>query len=130
MASEAIHIIVLSEARERLQMAAMLASVAAVSGHQVTVFLSMNALAHFAREGAGPTPTEGPMGTLLVEKNAPDFLALFQQSVELGDARIHPCSMAMDILGFSKDELAEFISEPMGLTRFLNDAAGGQCWAF
>ena len=42
MASSKISIMVVSGSRERLQMAAMVASVGAVSGDEVTVFLSMN----------------------------------------------------------------------------------------
>ena len=70
------------------------------------------------------------MGTLLEEKNAPDFKELFQQAVELGDAKIYPCSMAVDIMGLSQDDLEDFISEPLGLTKFLNDASEGQVWTF
>ena len=44
-----ISIIVVSGAHERLQMAAMLASVGAVSGNDVSVFLSMNALPYFVK---------------------------------------------------------------------------------
>lgn len=130
MASENISIIVVSGAHERLQMAAMLASVAAVTGHHVRVFLSMNALEHFTRTPrAQPTP-EGRFGTLLVERNAPDFLELFQQAAELGGAEILPCSMAMDLLGLKADDLLPFVGAPLGLTRFLDEASGGQHWTF
>lgn len=130
MASEQISLIVVSESRERLQMAAMIASVGAVSGHPVTVFLSMNALPFFTRSHQADAPAEGPVGTLLAEKNAPPFLELFQQAVELGDAQIFPCSMAMDVLGLGKDDLLPYVGEPLGLTRFLDDASGGQYWTF
>lgn len=130
MASEKISVMVVSGSRERLQMAAMVASVGAVSGHPVSVFISMNALNYFVR-GADPNAaSEGPMGDLLVEKNAPPFLELFEQAVELGDAEIYPCSMAMDILGLGKDDMAPYVSEPLGLTRFLDDASGGHYWTF
>ncbi len=130
MASERISVMVVSESRERLQMAAMIASVGAVSGHPVTVFLSMNALPYFARNAETKAPAEGRVGELLEQKNAPPFLELFQQAVELGDARVCPCSMAMDILGLGKDDLAPYVDEPLGLTRFLDDATGGQFWTF
>lgn len=130
MASEKISLIVVSESRERLQMAAMIASVGAVSGHPVTVFLSMNALPYFARSNELDAPAEGNVGTLLKDRNAPPFLELFQQAVELGDAEICPCSMAMDVLDLRKDDLLPFVGEPLGLTRFLDDASGGQYWTF
>ena len=125
-----ISVLVVSDSRERLQMAAMVASVGAVSGNEVTVFLSMNALPQFRREAPPPTPVEGEVGRLLAQKNAPPFRQLFRQAVELGDAKIHPCSMAMDILGYGPGDIEPYIGEAMGLTKFLDDASEGQVWTF
>ena len=130
MSSDKISVMITSGNREQLQMAAMVASVGAVSGNDVTVFLSMNALKYFLKGADEKAPTEGEMGQLLEEKNAPQFKELFSQAVEYGDAKIFPCSMAVDILGISQDDLEEYISDPLGLTTFLNDAADGQVWHF
>jgi peroxiredoxin family protein len=124
-----ISIVVVSGSLERLQMAAMMASVGAVSGNEVTVFLSMNALQHF-RRGASGAPAEGAFGRLLVDKKAPGFKQLFENAAELGDAKIHPCSMAMDVLAVERSDLEPWLKEPLGLTRFLADAEGGQVWSF
>ncbi len=125
-----VSIIVLSGSREKIQFAAMMASVAAVSDYEVTVFISMNALLHFVTGESADVPTEGKMGKLMAEKNVPEFLGLFEQAVELGDAKIHPCSMAVDVLGVGADKLKPFLAEPMGLTKFVSLADGGQCWSF
>lgn len=125
-----ISIIVLSNNREQLQMAAMIASVGAVSGNEVLVFLSMNALRYFVRGSELRAPAEGPVGELIETKNVPPFKTLFEQAVSLGDAKIHPCSMAMDVLGVDSDQLEEYVGEPMGLTMFLDAAQDGQVWSF
>lgn len=125
-----ISVMVVSGAIERLQMAAMVASVGAVSGNEVTVFLSMNALPYFRRGAAPPAPAEGEMGKLLVEKKAPPFKQLFESAVELGDAKIHPCSMAVDVFGYRPGDLEPYLGEPLGLTKFLDDARDGQVWSF
>ncbi len=130
MATKRISIIAVSGTRERLQMAAMTAAVGAVSGNQVTVFLSMNALEYFVRGRSREPPTEGPFGRLLTEKKAPDFKSLFAQAVELGDAKIYPCSMAMDVMALAPEALEPYLSEPLGLTKFLDDAADGQVFSF
>ena len=130
MSSDKISVMVTSGNREQLQMAAMVASVGAVSGNDVTVFLSMNALQFFVKGTAENAPAEGEMGKLIEEKNAPDFKELFEQAVEYGDAKIFPCSMAIDILGVSEGDLESFVSGPMGLTSFLSDASEGQVWHF
>ena len=130
MAARPISIIVVSGAHERLQMAAMTAAVAAVGGSRVSVFISMNALAQFVRDSRVEPPDEGAFGRLLTQKKAPGFKHLFEQAVELGDASIHPCSMAMDVMGLESGSLEPFLREPLGLTRFLDDAAEAQVWTF
>ncbi|MCC6868621.1 MAG: DsrE/DsrF/DrsH-like family protein [Burkholderiales bacterium] len=130
MAAKPIGIIVVSGMRERLQMAAMTAAVGAVSGNAVTVFLSMNALGHFVRGRTDDAPFEGAFGKLLAEKNAPGFRMLFEQAVDLGGARIFPCSMAMDVLGLEREALEPYLSEPLGLTKFLDEHADAQLLTF
>jgi len=128
--SNKISIMLISGKREQLQMAAMVASVGAVSGNDVTVFLSMNALEYFKKDCTTVAPVDGPMGTLMEEKNAPGFMELFESAVELGDAKIYPCSMAVDVMGLTNDELVDYLSESLGLTKFLDDASDGQVWTF
>ena len=128
--SNKISVVVLSDKREQLQMAAMIASVGAVSGNDVLVFLSMNALRYFAKGANIEAPAEGPVGELMRGKGVPAFKTLFEQAVSLGDAKIHACSMAMDILGFESEHLEDYVGEAMGLTQFLDEAKGGQVWSF
>jgi len=125
-----ISIVVVSGERERLQMAGMIASIGAVSGNEVNVFVSMNALQYFRKGASEAAPAEGPFGELLEHKNAPRFKQLFQSAAELGDAKIYPCSMAVDVLGVEQGELEPWLREPLGLTKFLSDAHGGQVWSF
>jgi peroxiredoxin family protein len=125
-----VSIIVVSGERERLQMAAMTASVAAVSGDQVTVFLSMNALRYFLKDSTESPPPEGPFGKLLDDKKVPGFKQLFKSAAELGDAKICPCSMAVDVLGVKPPALEPWLGPPLGLTKFLSDAEGGQVLSF
>lgn len=130
MATNKICVIVVSGTLERLQMAAMVASVAAVSGQEVLVFLSMNALPHFVKGKSLKAPHEGEMGALMASKKVPDFKTLFEQAVALGDAKIFPCSMAMDVLTVEQPDLEEYLGEATGLTKFLDDARDGQVWTF
>jgi peroxiredoxin family protein len=130
MDSGKIGIIVLSGEHERLQMAAMVASVGAVSGNEVSVFLSMNALRYFVKGNTAPAPAEGPFGNLMASKNVPAFRTLFEQAVDLGGAKLYPCSMAMDVMGIDHAGLEPYVSEPLGLTKFLDDSRDAQVWSF
>jgi peroxiredoxin family protein len=67
---------------------------------------------------------------LLDKKGVPPFKQLFQQAAELGDARLLPCSMAMDLLEITDDNLDSGFGPPTGLTKFLMDAEGGQLLTF
>jgi peroxiredoxin family protein len=130
MDSSKISIVVVSGALERLQMAAMVASVGAVSGNEVRVFLSMNAMPFFVKGSRAQPPAEGPFGEMMAGKKIPAFRSLFEQAVELGDAKIHPCSMAMDVMQVESDALEPWLAAPLGLTKFLHDARDTQIWSF
>lgn len=130
MSSPKICIMVVSGSLERLQMAAMVASVGAVSGNDVAVFLSMNALSFFIKGHSATAPAEGEFGRIMAGKNVPPFKELFHRAVDLGDAKIYPCSMAMDVLSAKREDLEPYLAEPLGLTKFLSDAAGSQVWTF
>lgn len=128
--SRKIYIVCVSGAHERLQMAAMIASVAAATGDEVSVFLSMNALAYFVKGHTEDPPAEGEFGRRMAKVSVPPFRQLFSQAVELGDAKLLPCSMAMDILKITENDLEEGVGPPTGLTRFLNDAEDAQLLTF
>ena len=130
MVGRKICVVVISGTLERLQAAAMLASVAAVSGQEVMVFLSMNALPHFIKGATAEAPHEGPMGDLMKARNVPEFKTLFEQAIELGGARLYPCSMAMDVLDIGSGQLEDYLGEATGLTRLLTEVQDGQVWTF
>lgn len=128
MASNPLFILLCSDQHERVQMAAMIASVAAVSDRPVQVFVSMNAIVLFGKD----TPADkryqgGAFSKLLKEKHAPDPLKLFDQGKELGDLKMWACSMALDIQGWEIGHLVEGLFDgALGLTKFLSDAENGQ----
>ncbi|HEB85870.1 MAG TPA: hypothetical protein ENI68_02490 [Gammaproteobacteria bacterium] len=111
-------------------MAAMFAATAAVSGSAVSVFLSMNALRYFVKDNHLSAPSEGEIGQLMEIKNVPSFQDLFRQAAELGDAKLYPCSMAMEVLGIPDDQLYDHIEKPLGLTKYLSDFHDGHVMTF
>ncbi len=129
--NHAIAILLMSGTRERLQMGGMLASVAAVSDRPVRVFVSMNALPRFLQDAGPPDPAglaEGPAGRRL-EQRGPPYRQLFADAVELGEASIHPCSLAMELLDIQAQQLEPYFGAPIGLTGFMEFADGCQVWS-
>ncbi len=89
--SRKIFVLCISDSREKLQMAAMVASVAAASGDEVTVFFSMNAMLHFVKGRATEAAAEGEFGRLMAaDKGLPSFKQLFAYAADLGDASCCP----------------------------------------
>jgi peroxiredoxin family protein len=128
--SDKISILCVSGSHEKMQMAAMVAAVAGAGGTEVSVFLSMNALPFFLKDSQVTAPNEGKLGELMATKNVPPFKELFENAKELGSATIHACSMAMDVLGAEESTLDPCVDGPMGLTKFLSDAADSQLLIF
>jgi peroxiredoxin family protein len=128
MTSQPLFIVLCSGDHEKIQMAAMMASIGAVSDRPVHVFVSMNALFAFDRQASQEERYKGgAFSKLLTEKKAPDAIQLFEQGKMLGDLKMYICSMAMDVSGWEEDRLIEgLFDDSLGLTKFLSDAEGGQ----
>lgn len=128
MASPPLFILLCSGEHEKLHMAAMMASVAAVSERAVEVFVSMNAIFAFLKEPPeGERYKGGAFSSIMSAKNVPDTMQLFEQGRMLGDLKIWPCSMALDVTGLGGEAFLDGLFDaPAGLTKFLSDAETGQ----
>jgi peroxiredoxin family protein len=128
MAGQPLFIVLCSAEHEKLQMAAMMASVGAVSERPVQLFVSMNAIFAFDGDAAPESRYHGGVfSKLLLEKRAPDPIELLRQGKALGDLRVYACSMALDISGWEEERLAADVFDgALGLTKFLSDAETGQ----
>jgi peroxiredoxin family protein len=132
VADNGLYVLLCSGEHEKLQMAAMTASVAAVCERPVSLFVSMNAM--FAFE-AGLEPEQryrgGRMSEVLKQRQAPDAVELLRQGRQLGGLQVWACSMALDVLDWDTDRLIEDLFDGAhGLTRFLSDAEAGQLVTF
>ena len=128
MTSQPLFILLCSGEHEKIQMAAMMASVGAVSDRTVHVFVSMNAMYAFDGQATpGDRYKGGAFSDVMKEKGVPDAITLFEQGKMLGDLKMYVCSMALDVSGWGEDRLVEnLFDDTMGLTKFLSDAENGQ----
>lgn len=53
-----------------------------------------------------------------------DIWGMVKDGVEEGNIHLIPCTMTMDLLGISKEDLVDFIDEPVGAAAFLEMADG------
>lgn len=128
MPSKPLFIVLSSGEHEKLQIAAMTASVAAVSDRPVQVFVSMNAVLAFEKgKSAAERYRGGEISRIFKEKNVPDALGLFGQGKALGDLKMWACSMILDLKEWTVDNLVDGLFDgPLGLTKFLADAEDGE----
>ncbi len=126
--ADPLYIVLCSGEHEKIQMTAMLASVAAVSDRPVHVFVSMNAALVFRKNLTNDERYQGgPFSNIMRTKNVPDAITLFQQGKMLGEMNMHICSMALDVAELGMDDLVEDIFDgELGLTAFLADAEQGE----
>lgn len=128
MAVAPLFILLCSGEHEKIQMAAMIASVSAVSERPVRMFVSMNAIDAFEKD---LSPSQrykgGAFSRLMLEKKAPDAMELFAQGKMLGDLELYVCSMALDVKEWDLDRfVADLFDDTLGLTKFLSDAETGE----
>lgn len=128
--SKPMYIVCVSGTHEKLQMAGMFASVAVACDIPVTVFFSMNALLPFVKGRSQEVAAEGEFAALLKTKGVPPFKTLFEQATELGDAKLLPCSMAVDLLRIEEADLDPGFGPPTGLAHFLTMAEDGRLLTF
>lgn len=127
MASKPLYILLCSGEHEKIQMAAMVASVAAVSDRPVVVFVSMNAILAFEKgKPAADRYYGGHFSEKFKTSKVPDALELFSQGRMLGEMKMYACAMVMDLMHWSEANLADDLFDgQMGLTKFLADAEDG-----
>jgi peroxiredoxin family protein len=129
MIARPLFIMLCSPEHEKIQLAAMTASVAAVSDRPVTVFVTMNALLPFQR---GLTPEQryhgGHFHELFMTSKVPDAIELFGQGRMLGELKMYACSLVLDLKhwDFDKDLVEDLFDGAAGLTQFLADAEDGE----
>ena len=125
-----LFIMLMSNEHEKVQMAAMTASVAAVSERPVAMFISMNAVSIFRRDAGSDALRGEEFSTLMHQKGVPSPVTLLEQGKLLGELKVYACSMALDVSGTALDELADVFDDTVGLTKFLSDAEHGQIVTF
>jgi len=78
-------------------------------------------LSKFNFGGIGPELMKG----IMKKKNIKDVDGMLQDAIQLG-AKIYACDMAMSVMGVSKDDLIDEITDIVGVATFIANAEGGQ----
>jgi peroxiredoxin family protein len=118
---------------DKLSAAALLTAGAAALGRKVDILLQYWALDAF-RAGRlandhGLAPEAGREGAQALDRlrregGGHHWSEVLTQAKQLGDVRIHACSMSMDMLGLTGDDLDPMVDDVEGVTAFMLAADG------
>lgn len=77
-----------------------------------------------------PTPMKG-MGAKIFAKRMAKFgiedpWGMIKDAVENGNMKLFPCQMTMDLMGIKREEMYDFVEDPVGAATFLEMSEGGQ----
>ncbi|HEY8486172.1 MAG TPA: DsrE/DsrF/DrsH-like family protein [Limnochordales bacterium] len=122
-----LSIVLLSPELPKLQAGSLMASVAAASGMEVNVFVSMGALGQFRRqvvERREFAAAQDEVSQALLKSGAPLFPELLRQGKELGELHVFACAMAADLMGWSRDEFVDVVEDVIGVAAFFGRSEG------
>jgi len=77
-----------------------------------------------------PMPYKG-MATRMFKKRLKkfgieDLWGMLRDAVESGNLKLYPCQMTMDLMGIKREELLDFVEDPVGAASFLEMSEGGR----
>lgn len=123
-----LSVILLSGELEKLQAGCLVGSVASMSGMEVNIFVTMEALRAFRKDviNARDFKTAGEVGREMLNKNVDLFYQLLENGKEMGNLHVYGCAMAMDLMEWRKEDLIDVFDDVIGVTAFLGKAAGSQ----
>ncbi len=120
-------IILLSEDLEKLHAGSLVGSVASMSGMRVNFFVTMNALKAFLKDSVDNNDFKtGDVGKELLAKKIPLFNDLLQEGKDIGELGVYGCAMAMDVMGWKKEDMIDVFDDIIGVTAFLGMAQNAQ----
>ncbi len=134
MTDEPINLVLFSGTDDKLQAAAVLTAGAAALGKPVHVFLQYWALDAFRADRIDSilplAPEAGTDGAAAVARmrgaGQQPWAQTFRDAKDIGEVDIQACSLSMDILGLSSEELDPLVDGVEGIATFYVNAGQGQ----
>jgi peroxiredoxin family protein len=77
-----------------------------------------------------PFPMKGMAAKMFLKRwkkfGIDDPWGMIKEAVDNGNMKLYPCQMTMDLMGIKREDLFDFVEEPVGAASFLEMADGGQ----
>jgi len=127
--NETFSLVLFSGTDDKLNAAAVLTAGAAAMGGKVNILLQYWALDAFRADRVtkdhGVVPEAGQEGAELVQRHGGQHWSeTFRMAREVGDVKIHACSLSMEMLGITPDDLDPMVDGQEGVAAFFVDVDG------
>lgn len=77
-----------------------------------------------------PFPMKGMaakvFGKRLAKFGMEDPWGMIKEAVENGNLKLYPCQMTMDLMGIKREDMWDFVEDPVGAAAFLEMSEGGR----
>ena len=128
--TEKMSIIVFSGTVDKLYPVGILASGAVAMGMDVDIFITFWGLNAFRKDQIAQNTKiskdfeemGGMMMQMMQAKNVPSWYNILKRAKELGNVRVHACSMTMDLMGMTKEHLADIVDDVVAVGEFIEIA--------
>jgi peroxiredoxin family protein len=120
--------IVFSGTVDRLFPVGILASGAVANGMDVDIFLTFWGLEAFTKRKLQSVPKIGKdyeeMGGMVMQamqaKHVPSWYDTLVKAKEIGNVKVHACSMTFDLMGMKKEDFTDIVDDVIGVSEFIN----------
>ncbi len=120
-------LVLMSPELERLHAAAMMGSVAAMSGMEVNIFVTMGATKMFLKETVEKQDfVLTDVGKTLLEKKVDLYYKLFEDAKEMGSLKVYICSLVSDLMDWKREDFLDIVEDIVGVVAFFGMAEGAQ----
>jgi peroxiredoxin family protein len=124
-----LSLVLASGTDDRLTGSAVLVVGAAAMGRRVEILLQYWALDAFRADRItkdhGLSPEAGDEGQVRWERfEGLHWSEMLRQAKEIGDVSIHACSLSMDLLAITQEDLDPLVDDVRGVAAFLGSAQG------
>jgi len=133
-----LSMVVFSGTVDRLYPVAIMASGAVAMGMDVDIFVTFYGLEAF-RNGQPQKNQKmdvnyaeiAPMlASMMKAKNVPSWYSMLVQAKELGNLKVHACSMTLDLMGLTKNDMDPIVDDVVGVGEFVTNAKEGEITLF
>ncbi|MFX1399258.1 MAG: DsrE/DsrF/DrsH-like family protein [Promethearchaeota archaeon] len=77
-----------------------------------------------------PFPMKGMAAKMFKKKlkkfGIEDPWGMIKEAIDNGNMKLYPCQMTMDLMGIKREQLYDFVEEPVGAASFLEMSEGGR----